>query len=72
MAQAETSILERHFTVAVLAELWSMSCDTIQKWFEDVPGVVKIGNDGSRGKRRKITLRIPESVALKVYRERTR
>ena len=64
-------IFERHFTVQTLAELWCLSEDTIRDWFEDRPGVLKFGNDGSRGHRRKVTIRIPESVADDVYSERT-
>lgn len=65
-------MLERHFTVSVLSELWGLSCDVLQRWFEEEPGVLKIGNSGDNGKRRKITLRIPESIAWRVYRERTK
>ena len=65
-------MLERHFSPAVLAELWGYSVDTIQRWFEDERGVVKSGEPGGRGKRRRITLRIPESVALRVYEAHVR
>ena len=64
---------ERHFSPKALAELWNFSEDTIQRWFEDEPGVLKHGETGAKhGKRRKLYLRIPESIALKVYQERTR
>jgi len=66
------TVFERHFSPRTLAEMWCYSEDTIVRWFEDEPGVLKCGVDGSRGRRRKITLRIPESVALRVYEERTR
>ena len=68
----ETSLLERHFSPRTLAELWGFSEDTIIRWFEDEPGVLKCGANGAGGRRRKITLRIPESVATRVYKGRAR
>ena len=64
--------LERHFSVRTLAELWGYSEDTITRWFEGMPGVLKHGNSGARGARRKLSLRIPESIAFKVYAEKSR
>jgi hypothetical protein len=60
--------LERHFSVRALAEIWGLSPDSIQKLFDREPGVLVIGNDGSRSKRGYHTLRIPESVAERVHR----
>ncbi len=59
--------LERHFTVAEVAELWQLSEDTIRKIFRDVPGVLKIGAPESRFKRGYLVLRIPESILQKVH-----
>jgi len=71
-AQTESSFLERHFSPRTLAELWGYSESTIRRRFQDEPGVVKIGSMGRRdGKRDYATLRIPESVARRVYREMT-
>jgi len=67
-----TTFAERHFSVGTLAELWSWSEDTVTKMFADVPGVMKIGTAAGRGGRPRITLRIPESIAHKVYDEKTR
>jgi hypothetical protein len=63
---------ERHFSVRTLAEIWGYSEDTITRWFEDLPGVLKHGNAGTRGARRKLSLRIPESIAMKVYAEKSK
>jgi hypothetical protein len=63
-------MFERHFTVRTLAELWSLSEDTIQRWFEDVQGVMKVGADGRRKRGGSGSLRIPESVARRIHRER--
>lgn len=63
---------ERHYTPRQLADRWSLSTDTIRRMFENEPGVLKFGSNGRRGKRRKMTLRIPESVAERVHSERSR
>jgi hypothetical protein len=72
-AQVRSTVFERHFSPKTLAEIWNFSEDTIQRWFEDEPGVLKHGEtgDAKRGKRRKVYLRIPESIALKIYKDRT-
>lgn len=58
---------ERHFTVMELAELWNLSDDTVRRFFKDEPGVICWVRQ-QEGRRRKVCLRIPESVALRVYR----
>lgn len=63
---------ERHYRTRDLAEQWGVSADTIIAWFDAVPGVLKFGNKGGRGARRRLSLRIPESIARKVYAEKTR
>jgi len=64
---------ERHFTTRDLAELWKFDETTIRRIFQDQPGVLKVGKSNRRdGKRDYVTLRIPESVALRVYQERAR
>lgn len=64
--------LERHFKPRELAKIWAFDESTIRRWFEDEPGVLKIGRTVSRnGKRRKVSLRIPESIAEKVHRMRS-
>ncbi|HXP83736.1 MAG TPA: hypothetical protein VN841_03405 [Bryobacteraceae bacterium] len=63
----------RHFTATELAEIWKLDETTIRRVFLDEPGVLKIGKSNRRdGKRDYVTLRIPESVALRVYQERTK
>jgi hypothetical protein len=61
-------MLERHFSPQTLAELWGVSADLIRELFENEPGVIKIGDRQSGRKRKYVTLRIPESVAARVYR----
>jgi hypothetical protein len=50
-----------------LAILWNLSKRTIRRLFQDEPDVVRIGENDVRHKRTYVTLRIPESVALRVH-----
>ena len=59
--------LERHYTIPEIAKLWQLSDDKVRQIFRDLPGVVKLGKPERRHKRGYITLRIPESVVLKVH-----
>jgi hypothetical protein len=59
---------ERHYSVIELAEMWSLSERTIRRMFDGEVGVVNWGHAGIRRKRGYQTLRIPESVMLRVYR----
>jgi hypothetical protein len=65
-------MFERHFSPRTLAELWGYDDDTIRDWFADVEGVLRTGTKPGRGNRPRISMRIPESIAMKVYAERTR
>lgn len=59
--------VERCYSPEQLAELWALSLDTVRRIFESEPGVLAIERPRVYGKRRYRTLRIPESVASKVY-----
>ena len=63
--------LERHFSVAELGEAWGLAEDTIRPWFIDEVGVLKIERRLRKNKRGYTSLRVPESVARRVYRQRT-
>lgn len=60
---------EKHFSVAQVAELWGLSADSIIRLFDGEEGVLRLGKPESLHKRRRIILRIPESVLARVYRE---
>jgi hypothetical protein len=64
------SLFEQHFSTRTLAEIWNVSDDTVRRWFEDVPGVLKICQHGRASQRTE--LRIPRTIAEQVYKERTR
>jgi hypothetical protein len=63
----------RHYTVAEIASLWSLSPDAVRQIFEKEPGVLVLGEtQPQRGKRRYTTLRIPEFVLDRVHRRLSR
>ena len=69
---AAISSFERHYTPKELAALWALDETTIRRIFYDEPGVLKIGKVNRRdGKRDYLSLRIPESVARRVHRDRS-
>jgi hypothetical protein len=58
---------ERHYSPAELADAWGLSADMIRVLFEREPGVLIIGDEkGTRRKRRYRTIKIPQSVAVRV------
>ena len=61
---------EKLYTPAELADLWVLSIDTVRRLFEKEPGIL-ILSLRSPGRRRYRTLRIPLSVAERVYRRLT-
>lgn len=75
MATQETrsDFLEKHYTLSELAKAWHMSRTILTEWFRDEPGVIRYGsNQLKKGRRRThVSLRVPESVARRVYRRHT-
>jgi hypothetical protein len=59
--------LERHYSVNEIAKSWGLSGNTIRRMFEKEPGVIEWGAAESRFARGYRTLRIPESVMLRVH-----
>jgi len=58
---------EQPFKPAELAKLWGVGGDTIRRLFRDVPSVLVIDRPEKRCKRGYCSMRIPESVAKRVY-----
>lgn len=65
------TMFEPHHSIRFYAEKWNSSDDTVRRMFQDLPGVMKLG-EPKRGKRTRSELRIPESVAYARYKEKTR
>lgn len=64
---------QRHYSVAEVARMWNLSTDAVRRLFERELGVLMIGDvEGRAGKRRYVTLRIPESVLERVHRKLSR
>lgn len=68
-----TPPLERHYSVSEIAEMLNVSDGTVRNLFFEEPGVLKLGRAsrlmGGRQKKLKrhyFTLRIPQSVLLRV------
>ena len=59
---------EQHWTPGDLATQWKLSPETIRRIFADEPGVLRLGNPNPRGRQRRVTIRIPHSVAVRVHR----
>ena len=66
------SFLERHYTIDELAKAWHMSPHTIRPWFKEEPGVLRTGIAKLKKGRKQtqVYLRIPESIARRVYEQK--
>jgi len=63
---------ERHYSPAEIAELWNLSAEEVRRIFRTEAGVLVIGSSKPRyGRRRYMTLRIPEHVLERVHRRLT-
>jgi hypothetical protein len=58
---------EKHFAPADLAKAWGLSAEKVRQLFRSEPGVLRIGNSGDKHDRGYVTLRIPQSVAVRVH-----
>jgi len=59
--------MERHYSVAEVADIWNLSPDAVRKIFEKEPGVLILGGHSSSARRYR-TMRIPASVLERVHR----
>jgi hypothetical protein len=68
-----TLALDKHFSPIELAKLWGLSPQKIRQLFEGEPGVLRIGEPcrrvGRTLKRAYHTIRIPETVAIRVHQK---
>lgn len=58
------------YTPKELAALWKLSENSVRRMFQDRDGVFVLGDSNPRGRRGYTTIRIPESIAMAVWRER--
>lgn len=64
-------VVDQHFTAQFYAELWRLDPSTVVRMFQDVPGVLKLSKPSNNGRRSRVELRIPYSLAMREYRRRT-
>jgi hypothetical protein len=66
-----TTALERHYRPDELAENWGLSVKVIREIFSAEPGVLKVDRPKTHNKRGYCTMRIPESVVVRVHQRLT-
>jgi len=66
---SKTRALERHYTPTELAERWGICGKLVRLIFIGEAGVLRIDRPEQRNKRGYCSLRIPESVAIRVHRQ---
>jgi hypothetical protein len=59
---------EYHFTIEELAKSWALSQAKVRRMLRNEPGVLRFGLEKKGHRRAYVTLRIPASVAERVYR----
>jgi hypothetical protein len=64
--------IDPHYSPRFYAELWCISESTVLRWFQDLPGVLKLGEPSKNGRRARREIRIPFSVAMQVHEERSK
>lgn len=69
---ASAPVFGPHYTVKNIAEMWTMSQAAIRRLFRNEPGVLRFGKEKHGHQRDYVTLRIPASVAERVYRRSMR
>jgi hypothetical protein len=67
----EPITVDPHYSPQFYAELFGLSPSTILRWFQDMNGVLKLSKPAKNGRRTRVELRIPYSLAMAEYRRRT-
>ena len=68
MSRPMAGLSERHYSVKDLAQVWGLSPTAVRRLFRNEPGVIRFGAQRKGHTRDYVTLRIPASVAERVYR----
>jgi hypothetical protein len=63
MVEPEPVSVDPHYSPQFYAELWGTSTSTVVRWFQDKPSVLKLKIPSKNGKRERVELRIPFSLA---------
>jgi transcriptional antiterminator len=67
--QTQSMATEKHYSPADIAQQWGISERTVGRMFANEEGVLEWGRDETLHKRGYKTIRIPESVLLRVHRK---
>ena len=68
--EAQPIPIDPHYSPQFFAELWGVNVSTVTRWFQDEPGLLKLSKPARSGGRARVELRIPLSLALRIYRTR--
>lgn len=68
VSQIAEVLSARYYSVKEIADLLNLSQDCVRKLFQNEPGVLVLGDQSTKHKRRYTTLRIPEAVLRRVVR----
>jgi hypothetical protein len=71
IVDSQPIVIDPHYSPQFYSELWGTSPSTVIRWFQDLPGVLKLSSPPKNGRRARIELRIPYSLAMREYRRRT-
>ncbi len=63
-----SNLTEYHYSVKELAKSWALSQAKVRRMLRNEPGVMRFGVEKKGHQRAYVTLRIPASVAERVYR----
>lgn len=66
-ASAKKEMMEQHYTPGQLGKRWGLSDDFVRELFRGEEGVIEIDRPEKMHKRGYTSMRIPESVAERVY-----
>lgn len=69
-----TAAIEKHYTVAEIADLWGIGETTVRRLFEDMPGVLRFSFPVLVKRKRKprISLRVPASLMERAHEQWSR
>ncbi len=71
LVEPQPIMVDQRFSPQFYAELWRTSPSTVVRWFQDMDGVLKLNEPAKSGRRTRVELRIPYSLAMREYRRRT-
>jgi hypothetical protein len=66
-----TLATERHYTIAEVAAMWSLSKQTVRRILKKEAGVLVIGRPGNERRQGYQTVRVPESVLQRIHNRLT-